>query len=198
MGRSSHSIPQGISVFAPVREGLCNLTITYACVSSHCNSGWGSFLSPFASWHPAYPWTPQQAFLPPDSPPGWWVDNLQFPSFEMHRELYHERQTRLLNNTRCAGGCLHSLDSSTTTRASATHCLPICCWWTTMEISWDPRKEATGTFSSCKVFLCRAPISSQWLPVLACSLQPRTFLGTELALHHTTHALWHTLAQVTK
>lgn len=158
-------------------------------VSSHCNMGWSSFLSPFAPWHTAYPWTPQQAFLPPGSPPCWWVDNLQFLGFERQRELYHETQTRLINNTKCAVGCFHSLHSCTATRASATLCLPICCWWTTKEISWDSRKGPSGTFSLFKVCLSPASISFQWLPVLACSLQPRTSLGTELALHHTKHML---------
>lgn len=41
----------------------------------------------------------------------------------MHGELYHERQTRLLNNTKHARRDFHSLNSGTVTMGSATHFL---------------------------------------------------------------------------
>lgn len=104
--RPSYSIPWEVSAFAPVTEGLRTLTVT--CL-------WDEAL--FFLLHPDLLLILQHCnklscLL---IQPSWWADKPQVltqaePSALRCTEslLYHERQTRLLNNTRCARRDFHS------------------------------------------------------------------------------------------
>lgn len=138
MGRSSHSIPQGISVFAPVREGLCNPTVTYTCVIHYSTAS--AFFCLLL--HPAMLLIPKL---------------LHKLSCLLTLHCAGELITFNSSALRCSGSCtmkdrpgcyttqgvledISLLLTSTATRGSATHCLPMCCWPATEEISWDSRK----------------------------------------------------------
>lgn len=175
-------------------ERLCTLTITYT----------GDEALFFLLLHPDVLLIPEHrnrlsCLL---TPPSWWADKLQVPhkpytlSIEMHRELHHERQTRLLRTARCARCYFHPLNSGTMTRGSATHCLPICWWWTTKEIFWDSRDPVVPSASSRSA----SPQLSSHFRDFQFWLVPfrPVSLGTKPALDPATHALWHGPAQATK